>query len=165
MKKKVTGIFFLLFWLLISPDVYSQLKNNVAGDRQALMDLYEATGGDGWHNNSGWGDGPPSNGWYGVEVNGDGRVIRLDLSDNGLSGRLPASVGNLTEVKYLNVKQNALEGDIPSTIGNLEKVVYLLLSGVPGDPPSNPQHNIHEGKSDQGGNSFTGVIPPAIGKL
>ncbi|WP_073058851.1 leucine-rich repeat domain-containing protein [Fodinibius roseus] len=129
------------------------------------MDLYEATGGDRWKNNSGWGNGDPSNAWHGVEVNAEGRVVRLELFGNGLNGRLPESIGNLTELKYLNIKQNALEGEIPSTIGNLRKVVYLLLSGVPEDPPTNPQHNIHQGKTDESGNTFTGVIPSTIGKL
>ncbi|SHE34385.1 Leucine-rich repeat (LRR) protein [Fodinibius roseus] len=138
---------------------------DVSGDQDALMDLYEATGGDRWKNNSGWGNGDPSNAWHGVEVNAEGRVVRLELFGNGLNGRLPESIGNLTELKYLNIKQNALEGEIPSTIGNLRKVVYLLLSGVPEDPPTNPQHNIHQGKTDESGNTFTGVIPSTIGKL
>ncbi len=138
---------------------------SVSGDRSALMALYEATSGAGWYNNGGWGDGNPDNSWHGVEVNADGRVVRLDLQDNGLSGQLPASIGDLTALEYLNVKQNALQGTIPSSVGNLSQLRYLLLSGVAEEPPTNPQYNIHQGKSDNSGNTFTGTIPVEIGNL
>ncbi|MDX1639052.1 MAG: hypothetical protein R3281_13850, partial [Balneolaceae bacterium] len=59
----------------------AQVPGSVEGDRQALVDLYEATGGSSWDNNSGWLQGNPSDSWYGVEVDADGRVVRLDLAD------------------------------------------------------------------------------------
>lgn len=137
--------------------------NSVEGDRQVLMDLYEATGGRSWSNNSGWGSGNPSGSWYGVEIDADGRVVRLDLQGNGLGGQLPETIGNLTRVRYFNVVRNNLSGEIPSTIGNLSSVEWLRLSGTGGDDLDNVGH--HPSKSDDSGNSFSGTMPPELGQL
>ena len=57
-------------------------------DRQALVDLYEATDGSNWTSNDNWLTDQPLSEWYGVTTNGD-RVAELDLADNGLSGHIP----------------------------------------------------------------------------
>jgi Leucine-rich repeat (LRR) protein len=145
--------------------------NSIEGDRRALMDLYEATGGDSWHNNSGWGSGDPSGSWHGIEVNAEGRVVRVDLRANNLSGSLPESLGNLSKVRYFNVKQNGLAGEIPwAGIGQMTELRYLLLNGRTIDPePASSYH--HPGKdingsySDERTNNFTGSIGPEVGNL
>ncbi|KNA10092.1 hypothetical protein SOVF_147630 [Spinacia oleracea] len=43
----------------------------------------------------------------------------LDLSDNSLTGSIPAWVGKLTELYSLNLSRNSLFSDIPDTITNL----------------------------------------------
>ena len=146
-----------------------QSLSSVSGDRQALMDLYEATAESSWNNASGWGNGDPSNDWYGVEVNNQGRVIQLDLSGNNLTGSLPTSIGNLTELRYLNLKQNNIESTIPSSIGNMVNLTHLLLNGRVEDMSSSG--NFHPGKpggghgSDERTNQFSGQIPTSIGNL
>ncbi|WP_142713041.1 leucine-rich repeat domain-containing protein [Fodinibius sediminis] len=147
-------------------------SGSVAGDRQALLDLYEATGGDHWHNNSGWGSGDPSDGWYGIETDANGRVVRVDLFDNGLSGRLPESIGNLTKVRYLNVKKNELSGEIPSSIGDMASLEWLILAGrtyeIGGtlkEPPERLTKHYHAGKRYSNTNDFSGRIPSTIGGL
>ncbi|MDX1639050.1 MAG: T9SS type A sorting domain-containing protein, partial [Balneolaceae bacterium] len=138
----------------------------------ALVDLYEATGGSSWDNNSGWLQGNPSDSWYGVEVDADGRVVRLDLADNNLRGSegLPASIGNLTRLRYLNVMYNRISGPLPEVLfTRLRRLVYLYLnfstSAMPKSPDLHEQTqtgggDIHTGKTDQGaGNKFTGQIP------
>ncbi|NIT59984.1 MAG: hypothetical protein GWN00_28320, partial [Aliifodinibius sp.] len=145
--------------------------NSVEGDRRALMDLYEATGGTGWANDSGWGSGNPSGSWYGIEVNGNGRVVRVDLRGNNLSGNLPETLGNLTKVQYFNVKQNRLSGELPwSGIGNMISLRHLLLNGRTVDPdPASSAH--HPGKdlsgsySDERTNDFTGQMGAEVGNL
>src|SRR5699024_4919239 len=119
MRIKILSIILLLFFSGITSQAYFQYPKNVSSDRAALMDLYEATGGEHWDNNSGWGEGEPSNEWYGIKTNGQGRVIRVDLWKNNLKGQLPESVGNLDKVTYLNVKNNKLTGEIPSSIGDM----------------------------------------------
>ena len=166
MKCSFTILFFV-FCFSISID--KKNANSVEGDRQALMDLYEATGGSGWSNDSGWGSGNPSGNWHGINVNSQGRVIRVDLSDNNLAGSLPESIGNLSKVKYFNVKQNNMSGQIPTSIGHMISLTHLLLNGRAEDP--GPRGSHHPGKagggswSDERTNSFGGSIPESIGNL
>uniref|UniRef100_A0A2N9H166 Leucine-rich repeat-containing N-terminal plant-type domain-containing protein n=1 Tax=Fagus sylvatica TaxID=28930 RepID=A0A2N9H166_FAGSY len=69
---------------------------------------------------------------------------RLDLSYNkGISGRLPSSIGNLTNLSNLNLIGCSFYGSIPDTIGNLQKLTVLSLTN----------------------NSFSGSIPASIGHL
>ena len=59
---------------------------DAATDRDALMELFEATSGGSWSNSSGWGTSRPLGEWYGVTVDSGGRVIKLDLHENNLKG-------------------------------------------------------------------------------
>ena len=54
-------------------------------DWQALMALYDSTGGSGWTNNTGWDSAQSLEDWFGVRVDGDGRVVWLELPGNNLS--------------------------------------------------------------------------------
>src|SRR5690625_4152870 len=120
--KKHPVILFLIPLFIFPHNLNAQHSNAISEDRQALMDLYEATGGDNWKNNRGWGEGNPSNEWYGIKVNNVGRVVKVNLFDNNLRGELPPSIGNLTSVIYLNVKHNNLTGTLPASLGNLTSV-------------------------------------------
>ena len=48
---------------------------------------------------------------------------------NQLSGEIPESIGNLTELVNLNFGFNSFYGPIPESIGNLTKLEELYLSG------------------------------------
>ena len=65
----------------------AQAQTNTPTDRDALVILYNATSGDNWANNDNWLSDMPLSGWHGVTTDSDGRVRRLDLSDNQLSYR------------------------------------------------------------------------------
>jgi hypothetical protein len=49
--------------------------------------------------------------WFGVKCDADGRVTKVDLSDNSLTGRLPAEISLLDEIKVLNFYHNYLFND------------------------------------------------------
>ena len=49
------------------------------GDREALVALYNATGGPNWRNNHNWLSNAPLGQWYGVTTDSSGRVTELDL--------------------------------------------------------------------------------------
>ncbi len=164
-------IILLLIWTL-PLDMDAQFQNSVEGDRRALVDLYNSTDGNRWTNNIGWLNGDPSSSWYGVEVDAKGRVIRLDLFQNGLSGNLPESIGNLTKVTYFNIKGNNMTGEVPSSIGNMENLEWLIMAGNPvehgvtfKEPPHDLTRPYHPGKFNKATNKFTGSIPSAIGNL
>ncbi len=82
-------------------------------DRAALTALHAAAGGAGWTDSEGWLGDAVLVGWHGVETDSLGRVATLDLTGNGLAGRLPAGLGELTA---LRVGDNALSGRLPRTL-------------------------------------------------
>ena len=60
----------------------------VGSDRDILVALYEATGGENWVNNTNWCTEAPLNEWYGIEATADGKVTDIDLRNNGLIGTM-----------------------------------------------------------------------------
>ncbi|RAJ93002.1 Leucine-rich repeat (LRR) protein [Larkinella arboricola] len=112
-------------------------------DYQPLVDLYNSTNGPGWTNQTNWLSGcDPCNGWYGVKCSG-GRVTELSLSKNGLDGRIPESIGNLTNLQRLSFYINQLSGTIPASLSKLTNLQTLMLSY----------------------NQLSGSIPESVGKL
>ena len=88
-------------------------QGNAETDRAALTTLYHATGGASWTNNTNWLSNEPLSEWFGVTTE-SGRVTHLSLAPNGLSGSLPAALGNLTELEWLSLFDNALSGTDPA---------------------------------------------------
>ncbi|XP_031272500.1 uncharacterized protein LOC116130971 [Pistacia vera] len=67
----------------------------------------------------------------------------LDLSENQLTGFIPPSIGNLSNLKVLYLYSNNFSGSVPMEIGNLKSLLDLELST----------------------NQLIGSIPPSIGNL
>ena len=82
-----------------------------AGDRAALVALFNGTGGDGWFNAWGWKTGVHPSRWHGVVTDSEGRVTGIDLSGpfgNGLTGSIPEELGRLSELARLDLSGNDL---------------------------------------------------------
>lgn len=98
-----------------APDVTQQ-------ERQVLLELFAATGGDSWRERGGWRSGTPVCDWYGVRctfIDGDASrpsVEGLSLDRNRLSGRLPESLADLPHLGFLSVSGNRLRGSIPQRL-------------------------------------------------
>ncbi|MXX65832.1 MAG: hypothetical protein F4Z40_02185 [Chloroflexi bacterium] len=101
----------------------------LAPDRDILIQLYEATGGPAWSRSEGWLSEDPLGDWHGVNTDNAGRVVELELGDNGLSGPLPAAIADLVRLRNLDLRKNRLSGEIPSAFGQLSELVILELSG------------------------------------
>ncbi len=82
-------------------------------DRAALVTLYNATDGLNWTRNLNWFTDKPLDEWHGVSTDDDGRVTRLNLWDNQLSGAIPSELANLTDLEQLSLWGNQLSGAIP----------------------------------------------------
>uniref|UniRef100_A0A1U8AX54 non-specific serine/threonine protein kinase n=1 Tax=Nelumbo nucifera TaxID=4432 RepID=A0A1U8AX54_NELNU len=55
-------------------------------------------------------------------------LLRLDLSDNQLSGTIPTHIGKLTRLTYLDLSVNQLSGVLPLSLANLSNLSELYLS-------------------------------------
>ena len=87
-----------------------------AADVAALRLLYETAGGTSWINSNGWLADFAVGDWHGVSADSLGRVTRLDLSGNGLAGRLPANLGAMNRMTVLRIDGNALSGRVPISL-------------------------------------------------
>lgn len=135
-------------------------------DRDILVTLYNANNGSFWHNSEGWLTDLPLDSWYGVETDGDGRVVTLVLS-NRLHGSIPVELAYLSELRELNLSHTELTGPIPPELGRLADLESLNLygntftGGIPaqlGDLSNLEELNLSE-------NALTGAIPSDLGKL
>ena len=107
-------------------------------DQMALIDLYEATNGPNWKHNDNWLTSRPLDDWYGVTTGPDG-VIRLDLENNGLDGRIRTySIIPLSKLTYLDLSSNNISGNIPPEISEYIKELkrlYLEKTSISGVLP------------------------------
>jgi hypothetical protein len=80
-------------------------------ERNALSYFYDSAKGAEWTDGSLWLDEYASYcDWKGVTCNKNkNHVIELNLSNNGLSGRLSASIGNLTFIEVLDLSDNDIK--------------------------------------------------------
>ena len=115
---------------------------DLADDRQALVAFYNATDGPNWANNENWLSDEPLDDWHGITVS-DGRVTKLDLEGNQLTGPIPTELGKLSSLTELQLYDNQLTGTIPTELGKLSSLTAL----------------------DLGGNQLTGTIPSELGNL
>ena len=67
-------------------------QDTVESDKAALEALYDATDGSNWTNSMNWKTAQPLSPWHGVTTDGGGRVTRLSLPDNQLTGEIPAKL-------------------------------------------------------------------------
>ena len=138
-----------------------------AGDRAVLAALYDATGGPGWRVSTNWKTDAPLREWHGVETDADGRVRRLNLGGNGLTGSIPPILGDLAHLVGLELGYNRLTGPIPPELGRLARLDWLNLQGndLTGTMPDLGRLGALRGLY-LGGNDFAaGPIPSWVGNL
>ena len=131
-------------------------------ERKALIEFYQATGGDQWINNTNWCSDKPLNEWYGITTTSDGRILTISMFDNNLCGELPnifdrfsslnelglsgnkltgnlgnisEEIGNWTDLGGFDIMENNFSGNVPSSLGKLKKLYYcnLMLNRLEGE--------------------------------
>ena len=123
-------ILFLFAALNVSGIQLANAQGSVDTDREALVALYDLTDGDNWRNNNSWKSDRPLGDWWGVDTDSDGRVTRILLDFNDLSGPIPIEIGNLNKLRDIDLSSNNLSDIIPIEIGNLTNLVELDLSNT-----------------------------------
>ena len=171
-------------------------------ERDALIAFYNALDGDNWVDNTNWLSTEPVGNWSFITTRGN-KVIgirifssmgangfngefpdeigdllyleRLDIAlEPGLTGPIPSSIGNLTELQNLRLQGTLNSGSVPASIGNLLNLREIRIIGteLEGELLSNLGNltNLTDlyipGAVFSGsGNNFTGEIPESIGNL
>ncbi len=152
-------------WAGLAAEAVAQ--GSAASDRAALEALYDATGGASWTNSASWKTSAPLGDWYGVTTDASGRVTKLELADNGLTGSIPTALGSLTTLEWLHLSSNELSGSIPGALGNLANLEVLRLSrnelsgSVPGWLGNMPSLRVLYLL----GNELTGEVPEELANL
>ena len=96
---------------------------------------------------------PLRQGWRGVTLDRNGRVVKLWLDERQLRGDLPKELGSLGQLVELNLSKNELTGSIPVELGHLRNLRLLALN-----------QNFTP-KSGQPTNGLRGRLPPELGNL
>jgi hypothetical protein len=181
-------ILAIAFAVSIGVSAYAQLPS--ASEYAALMDIYQQMNGPNWKNKSGWESANPAVvqsvvGWYGIATDANGHVTHLDLDGildysyytnpsgfqeypgNGLSGPIPASIGNLVWLTMLNLGGNFLTSPLPVEIGNLTELTTLAAaqSHLGGSIPNSIGNCTKLNNVLLNNNQLTGAIPGTIGNL
>ena len=106
----------LLFTALMLSGGDALAQGSVATDKAVLEALYDATGGSNWKTSTNWKTEEPLSEWHGITTDTAGRVTRLTLNGNELSGAIPVELGGLTSLQYLYLSGNELDGMIPEEL-------------------------------------------------
>ena len=92
----------------------------------------------------------------------------LEVGGNsGLTGPIPAALGNLTDLESLSLQENWLTGSIPAVLGHLSNLQWLALdrNALTGSIPSELGNLTHLRHLKLNGNMLSGRIPPELGGL
>ena len=136
-------------------------------DREALVALYEATDGANWRSNDNWLSDRPIGEWHGVTTDRSGRVTKLSLDFNQLSGEIPGELGSLVNLQYLLLSENQLSGEIPGELGDLTNLEWLGLSRnrLSGEIPAELGSLANLQYLFLSENQLSGEIPAELGNL
>ena len=128
----------LLALVVVATACQSQEPDPLSQQRSALEALYDATSGGDWNSSANWLSDRPLDDWYGVSTNANGYVDSINLNGNGLSGRIPAELGEPDSLEHLDLGGNVVYdadwntvndlSSIPAELGNLGSLEHLDLT-------------------------------------
>ncbi|XP_028759337.1 LRR receptor-like serine/threonine-protein kinase GHR1 [Neltuma alba] len=95
------------------------------------------------------------------------KLVRLSLSNNSISGRLPDNIADFRSLQFLDVSNNLFSSSIPQGIGKLASLLNLSLAGnnFSGPIPVSIAGMSSIQSLDLSRNSFSGTLPASLTKL
>jgi Leucine-rich repeat (LRR) protein len=158
MKIKILLLIFIFLNLFTSKSV-AQCNTTRAQDSLTLMQFYNATNGASWNNTMGkWGINA-MNTWFGVTLNASGRVIRLELPNNNLTGTLPVEFAKLCVLQTLELSDNKIGGTLPPQMSSMFGLTVVRMNGnqLSGQIPRFIATSLSN--LDLGNNQLSGTLP------
>ena len=140
-------------------------NSGLVADCRVLLGLRDELAGTDSLN---WDAGLAITDWEGVEVSeSPSRVTDLDLTGYGLTGKIPAELVQLTQLRELHICCNQLTGEIPTELGQLTLLTFLSLGDnqLTGEIPTQLAQLTLLTNLSLRGNQLTGKIPPQLGQL
>ncbi len=141
----------------------------LATDCDALLALRDTLAGSVALN---WSAGLAFDQWDGVTVafpvgGQQRRVTKLELGSKSLKGRMPSALGSLAGLDVLDLSNNSLTGTIPAELRNLTSLTELRLNGngLKGRIPTELSNIASLQVLHLSENSLTGTIPAELGTL
>ena len=136
-------------------------------DREALVAIFEATDGPSWDESGLWDSLRSISDWPGITTDEEGRVVKLNLNNNQLSGELPPELGNLVKLEFLRLEKVALSGALLAELGNLVNLRELHLSenALSGAIPPELGNLVNLTTLNLDNNQLCGELPPELGNL
>ncbi|MEO8359552.1 MAG: carboxypeptidase regulatory-like domain-containing protein [Vicinamibacteria bacterium] len=143
-------------------------------EREALVALYRATGGNFWKDTNGWmQDDQPELGKHGTECAWSGvtcsedesHITEIDLDRNNLTGELPTEISGLKKLRRLSLAGNRIGGPLPRSLWALTELQELDLSSnqVSGEISERVGGLVNVKKVNLSWNKLTGSIPASFG--
>ncbi len=137
-------------------------------DQVTLIELYEATDGPNWSNNTHWLSDIPVSQWHCVTVDSNGNVTQLALRDNNLTGKIPSGLARLDNLTHLDLGENYLSGQIPPELGRLSNLQELRLDNnydLAGRLPGELGGLTNLRRLHLVSSPIIGTLPPELGNL
>ncbi|KAF7099910.1 hypothetical protein CFC21_101491 [Triticum aestivum] len=92
---------------------------------------------------------------------------QIHLEDNAISGSIPPNISGLVNLTYLNLSNNLVNGSIPPDLSRMRRLEQLYLSNnfLSGEIPRSIGELPHLGLLDLSGNRLAGAIPDTFSNL
>ena len=144
----------------------SGFADTLEKEREALIALYKATGGDNWKYNDNWCSDKPVSEWDGIATYDNGLVKWITLQNNNLNGVLPPEIGNFVNLEWLDLSGNKLLGQIPAELGNASiQNLQLGNNKFEGEIPKQLANITQLKRLDLSSNKLSGSIPIELCRL
>lgn len=94
-------------------------------------------------------------------------LVKLSMSNNSISGKIPSNIGDFKTLEYLDLSNNLFFSVLPLEIGKLGSLKNLSLSGnnISGSLPDSISGLTSMQSLDLSRNSFSGPLPSSLRKL